>query len=117
MTLDFSKYNSLRGFAFYHMNKFVSVKRGNFISDQLGGIDEEWELIKEAWAKIIPMSAFKSTDLYNKKASFWIVMRYDPDIKGTIRINSDEQVFDIGKIINIENKFTFMSATEGNNHV
>ena len=44
-------------------------------------------------------------------------MRYDPDIKGVIRIYTDEQVFDIGKTINIENKFTLMSAMEGNNHV
>jgi head-tail adaptor len=117
MTLDFSKYNSLRGFSFYHMNKWISVKSGRFTPDQLGGLNEEWELIAEAWAKIIPMSNFKNTDLYNKKASFWIIMRYDPDIKGVIRIYTDEQVFDIGKTINIENKFTLMSAMEGNNHV
>lgn len=117
MTLDFSKYSSLRGFIFSHMNSFISLQKAIYKPDGFGGMDEEWQNVGGMWAKIIPMSNFKNTDLYRKKVNAWIVVRYNPDISGDMRIISNDVIYDIGHIMNMDSRFIIMSAMEGNHYV
>jgi len=116
MSLDLSKYNSLREFSFPHMNSLVNLKKPIYKSDGLGGIEEEWHDEGKAWAKIMPMSNFKNTDLYRKKANVLIIMRHDPDISPDMRIISGNLVYDIENITNIETRFIIISAAEGNHY-
>lgn len=94
------------------MNQFVQLQQPIYSADGCGGFEEEWREIGKAWAKIIPMSQFKNTDVYRKKVSVCIVMRYDSNIRTDMRIIADTSGYDIINITNIENRFIIIAAME-----
>ena len=112
MILDFSKYNSLRSFHFAQMNKLLYLRKAEYCDDDMGGFEEEWVDYAEVWAKIIPMSYFKDTDLYRKKADVWLVMRYDAGIVAGMRALHENTLYNFDGVVNVDSKFIIVSARE-----
>ncbi len=117
MTIDFIKYNALRGFNFGQMNQFIKFEKSICQPDGLGGYEEKWIEVGCAWAKVAPMLQLKNTDLYKSKASAYLVMRYDHTVEAGMRLVTDKQAYDICHMVAIDHKFLLLSINEVHYHV
>lgn len=82
----------------------ISIEKSIKTPDNAGGFDISWEYYKNCYCKIenLGTQQYQFNNININRATYKIIMRYDPDITIENRININGEIFIIKSIFNIE---------------
>ncbi|MCV0370821.1 phage head closure protein [Filomicrobium sp.] len=88
----------------------VGIERVVRVTDGGGGAEEEWDMVAEVWAAVMPLTGTErvEADAVNGNVSHEIWMRYRPDVAPDMRLRLGPRLFDVRAVMDVEERRRFL---------